>query len=198
MKTFSRLTFVFSVLVTSVAIAQTINKESVYKQKINDPEAVYFTPDSFSITNDGKSDVSDELQHAIDKIKNEKNFGILFIPEGIYKISKTIYVPKAVRLIGYGKKRPMIVLGENSPGYQEADSSDKGNANYMIWFTSGVVREGRSPRDAGAGTLYSAISNIDFKTVIHRLSLSGHTLPSTVLSLMSLFILVMVKPVYLT
>ena len=163
MKTFSRLTFVFSVLVTSVAIAQTINKESVYKQKINDPEAVYFTPDSFSITNDGKSDVSDELQHAIDKIKNEKNFGILFIPEGIYKISKTIYVPKAVRLIGYGKKRPMIVLGENSPGYQEADSSDKGNANYMIWFTSGVVREGRSPRDAGAGTFYSAISNIDFK-----------------------------------
>jgi sugar lactone lactonase YvrE len=143
--------------------AGTTHNESVYKQKINDPEAVYFTPDSFDITADGKTDVSDELQRAINKIKTEKNFGILFIPEGTYTISKTIYIPKAVRLIGYGKQRPLIVLAENAPGYQEPDSSDKGKANYMFWFTSGVVSEGRSPRDAGAGTFYSAMSNINLK-----------------------------------
>ncbi|RPH98331.1 MAG: gluconolaconase, partial [Calditrichaeota bacterium] len=65
--------------------------------------------------------------------------------------------------IGYGKKRPLIFLAENSPGYQTPVASDKGQANYMFWFTSGVVEEGRSPRDAGAGTFYSAMSNIDLK-----------------------------------
>ena len=49
-------------------------------------------------------DVSDALQAAINQVKKEKNFGILFIPEGKYKISKTIYVPGSIRLIGYGKK----------------------------------------------------------------------------------------------
>ena len=50
-------------------------------------------------------DVSDALQAAINQVKKEKNFGILFIPEGKYKISKTIYIPTAIRLIGYGKNR---------------------------------------------------------------------------------------------
>jgi hypothetical protein len=31
----------------------------------------------------------------------------------------------------------------------------------MIFFTGGLVEEGREPSDAGAGTFYSAISNID-------------------------------------
>ncbi|MFN2126613.1 MAG: glycosyl hydrolase family 28-related protein [Anaerolineales bacterium] len=155
---------VFLVLgIFNSANAGNINKESIYKDRLNDPEAVYFTPGNFKITADGSTDVSDELQKAIDQIKNEKNFGILFIPEGKYRISKTIYIPKAVRLIGYGKKRPLIFLAENSPGYQDPVESDKGKANYMFWFTSSTVREGQSPRDAGAGTFYSAISNINLK-----------------------------------
>lgn len=145
------------------AHAGNINHQSIYKTKLNDPEALYFTSDNFDITNDGKTDVSDELQKAINQIKTEKNFGILFIPEGTYKISKTIYIPQAVRLIGYGKKRPLIFLAKNSPGYQQEVESDKGKANYMFWFTGGVVEEGRQPRDAGAGTFYSAISNINLK-----------------------------------
>jgi hypothetical protein len=155
---------VFLVLgIFNSANAGNINKESIYKDRLNDPEAVYFTPGNFKITADGSTDVSDELQKAIDLIKNEKNFGILFIPEGKYRISKTIYIPKAVRLIGYGKKRPLIFLAENSPGYQDPVESDKGKANYMFWFTSSTVREGQSPQDAGAGTFYSAISNINLK-----------------------------------
>lgn len=145
------------------ANAGNIITESVYKDKLIDPEAVYFTPEHFRITADGKTDVSDELQRAINQIKNEKNFGILFIPEGSYLISKTIYIPKAVRLIGYGKERPLILLAKNSPGYQEPVESDKGKANYMFWFTSSVVNEGEAPRDAGAGTFYSGISNINLK-----------------------------------
>ena len=152
---------VFGIMMT--ANAGNINTESVYQDILNDPEAVYFTPQNFSITADGRTDVSDELQKAIDLIKTEKNFGILFIPAGKYRISKTIYIPKAVRLIGYGRERPLIFLAENSPGYQKPVESDKGRANYMFWFTSGTVDEGESPRDAGAGTFYSAISNINLK-----------------------------------
>ena len=60
--------------------------ESVYSQKPNDPEAVFFTPDKFNIKADGKTDVSDQLQAAINKVKTEKNFGIVFLPEGRYLI----------------------------------------------------------------------------------------------------------------
>ena len=46
---------------------------------------------------------------------------VLFMPESTYRISKTIYISKGIRLIGYGKKRPVIILGETTPGFQEGD-----------------------------------------------------------------------------
>ena len=147
----------------SVLSAASVQSLSFYKQKLNDPEAVYFTPDKFDIQANGKKDVSDELQKAINQLKKEKNFGIVFIPEGTYMISKTIYIPNAVRLIGYGEKRPVIVLAKNAPGFQTPDSNDKGNAKYMFWFTSSIVESEKSVRDASAGTFYSALSNIDLK-----------------------------------
>ncbi|MGC9345027.1 MAG: glycosyl hydrolase family 28-related protein, partial [Bacteroidales bacterium] len=136
---------------------------SVYTQRPNDPEAFYFTPDNYSVIADGKTDISDVLQDAINQVKKEKNFGILFIPEGKYLISKTIYIPGAIRLIGYGKKRPEFILGANSPGYQEEQPDNRGNGNYMFWFTGNLVEDGESPRDAGAGTFYSAMSNINLR-----------------------------------
>lgn len=139
------------------------NGKSVYTQKFNDPEAYFFTPEDYGIKTDGKIDVSEELQAAINQVKSEKNYGILFIPEGKYKISKTIYIPGAVRVIGYGKTRPEIVLGKNSPGFQLEDSTKNKIENYMIWFTGNLVKPEDKPRDAGAGTFYSAISNIDFR-----------------------------------
>ncbi len=108
-------------------------------------------------------DVSDVLQQAIFDLKTTHNFGILFIPEGRYLISKTIYVPQAIRLIGYGSKRPVIILAKNSPGFQVADSSDKGQAKYMFWYTSGIPQAGKGIPDAGAGTFYSAMSNINLQ-----------------------------------
>ncbi|MDR2810383.1 MAG: SMP-30/gluconolactonase/LRE family protein [Tannerellaceae bacterium] len=142
---------------------QAVHLESVYTQRPADDEAFYFTPQNYAIRADGKTDVSDALQAAINQVKRERNFGILFIPEGKYLISKTIYVPGAIRLIGYGKKRPEFILAKNAPGYQQEVSADKGKANYMFWFTGGTVEAGQTPRDAGAGTFYSAMSNINLR-----------------------------------
>ena len=124
---------------------------SAYTQRPDDPEAFYFTPENYGFKADGKSDVTDALQEAINQVKREKNFGILFLPEGNYRISKTIQIPSSIRLIGYGKKRPVIYLGADTPGFQTTQ-------NYMIWFTGGLAQEGRKPSDA-----YSAVSNVDFR-----------------------------------
>lgn len=119
-----------------------VQLNSVYPQRPIDSEAFYFTPEAYQIKADGKTDVSDALQAAINQVKREKNFGILFIPEGKYRISKTIYIPAAIRLIGYGKNRPEFILAKNSPGFQEEVPADKGKAKYMFWFTGGLVEEG--------------------------------------------------------
>ena len=112
--------------------AAVTNPASVYTQKPEDSEAFYFTSENYGFKNDGKTDVSEALQKAINQLKTEKNFGILFIPEGKYKISKTIYIPPAVRLIGYGKTRPEIILGKNSPAFQPETTSDKNQEKYMM------------------------------------------------------------------
>jgi len=137
---------------------QAVNLESVYTLRPEDPEAFYFLA-----ANDGKTDVSEALQEAINQVKRERNFGILYIPEGKYRISRTIYIPGAIRLIGYGKNRPEFILTKNSPGYQHEVENDKGKANYMFWFTGGIVQPGRPVGDAGAGTFYSAMSNINLR-----------------------------------
>jgi Pectate lyase superfamily protein/SMP-30/Gluconolactonase/LRE-like region len=143
--------------------ASTNSSISCYTKKPDDPAAVFFTPENFSIKTDGKADVSVQLQNAINQLKKDRNFGILFIPEGNYTISKTIYIPASIRLIGYGKNRPVIILKKNAPGFQVPNTDDKGKASYMFWFTSGIVEPGKEIRDAGAGTFYSALSNIDLK-----------------------------------
>ncbi len=147
----------------AVVQAATVKSISVYTQRPNDREAIYFTPEKYGIKGDGSVDVSDALQRALNEVKERYNFGIVFLPEGEYKITKTIYIPNAVRLIGYGKKRPVIYLEKNAPGYQKENIEDKGKANYMFWFTGAMVRPGNTPTDAGAGTFYSAITNIDLR-----------------------------------
>ena len=152
---FILLSFLFSLLAQK--------GESVYTRKFNDPEALFFTPENFSIKNDGKTDVSEILQQAINTLKTEKNFGIIFIPEGSYLISRTIYIPNAIRLIGYGKTRPVFILGQNTPGYQDPVPDDKSNSNYIFWFTGAIVAPGRPVSDANPGTFYSGFSNIDIR-----------------------------------
>ncbi|MDR1259626.1 MAG: gluconolaconase [Tannerellaceae bacterium] len=151
-----RLSLLACLAAVVAPVAYAASDASVYTLRPDDPEAFYFTADEYNIKADGRTDVSDALQGAINRLKTEKAFGILFIPEGKYLISKTIHVPGAIRLIGYGKNRPEIILKRNAPGFRSEQ-------NYMIWFTGGLVPEGRTPQDAGAGTFYSALSNINIR-----------------------------------
>jgi sugar lactone lactonase YvrE/polygalacturonase len=144
-------------LIPLLALAVALPAASYYTVRLDDPKAVYLTR--------GAGDDSDALQQAIDKVQETTGEGVVFVPEGRYRLTKTVYVWPAIRLIGYGTERPVFVLGENTPGYQ-----DPANENYMIFFTGGRGgRGGRGgapggrPGDAGAGTFYSGMSNIDIE-----------------------------------
>lgn len=165
------------------------NPTSVYSQIPNDPEAFFFTEQNYGYK--AGEDVSVILQEAINQLKVEKNFGILFIPEGKYRISETIYIPNAIRLIGYGKVRPEFILSKDSPGFQKEVPDDKGKAKYMFWFTSGIVEKGQPPRDAGAGTFYSAMSNINIRIEDgnpHAVALRTHYAQHSFVSHMNVYI----------
>ena len=97
------LTFLSIILFYPDTYAQ--RSKSFYTKQLIDADAVYFTPATFNIKADGSMDVSDALQQALYDLKTTHNFGILFLPDGKYLISKTIYVPQAIRIVGYGINR---------------------------------------------------------------------------------------------
>jgi sugar lactone lactonase YvrE len=126
--------------------------------RLDDPEAVYLTPENFDVRGDGVADDSDALQSAIDAVAAKGHPGVLFVPDGHYRLGKTVYVWPGVRLIGYGAMRPVFVLGASTPGFQD------GEGKYMLYFSGGRGREaGDPPRDGSPGTFYSAMSNIDIE-----------------------------------
>jgi len=67
---------------------------SYYTVRLDDPKAVYVTPD------DG-----DDIQKAIDKVQETTGQGVVFLPEGRYRVTKTINVWPGIRVIGYGPAR---------------------------------------------------------------------------------------------
>jgi len=165
-----------------IACAPASRGASYYTQRLNDPKAVYLTREEFSVHADGQADDSAALQAAIDKVQQRGGEGILFIPEGRYRLTQTVYVWPGVRVIGYGKTRPVMVLAANTPGYREG-------LGYMFFFaggkpgsrsgssrirppsddpatrppTPGTVPPNNTVPDANPGTFYSAMSNIDFE-----------------------------------
>lgn len=136
---------------------------SVYPLQLDDPKAVVLHVDGLTPDAKGVYDVTERLQALLDSVKQQDKRGIVLIPEGTYSVSRTIYLPRAVRMIGFGKNRPKFVLKKNTPGFQKAPQDDKGEAVYMFWFTGNMPRvEGRI-QDANPGTFYSAVSNINFQ-----------------------------------
>lgn len=137
--------------------------DSVYTHQPDDPRAVVLQTDGLQPDERGIYDVTERLQALLDSVKQQDRRGIVLIPEGVYSVSQTIYLPRAVRMIGFGKKRPKFVLKKDTSGFQEAPQDDKGEAVYMFWFTGNTPRVEGYIQDANAGTFYSAVSNIDFQ-----------------------------------
>ena len=174
------------ILLATPLLAARLWGGSYYTVRPDDPKAVYLTRDNFPVHGDGLADDTDAIQQAINKVQETTNQGVVFVPEGRYRLTNTVYIWPGIRLIGYGAARPVFVLGERSAGYR-----DKDNLKYMLFFSGGRGGEGRGragegrglvgpaalagglqggrggqdgqPRDAGAGTFYSAISNIDIE-----------------------------------
>lgn len=152
---------------------------SAFTTRLDDPRAVALT----GAVGDGKADDSAAIQAAIDKAQDDRGEGIVFIPEGRYRISRTIYVWPAVRVIGWGAKRPVLVLGDNTPGFSKgvadmvifagarpheapitgAGTETRGSARRVPFPPPGSVPPNPDISDANPGTFYSAMSNIDFE-----------------------------------
>jgi hypothetical protein len=129
---------------------------SYYPARPKDAKAVYLSPDSFPVKGDGIADDSAVLQQAINKVRETTNQGILFVPTGRYRLTRTIYIWPGIRLIGFGAARPAFVLSANTPGFQQGPA-------YMLFFAGGGPNPNAPPADANPGTFYSAISNIDIE-----------------------------------
>jgi len=138
---------------------------SVYRTQPADPRAI-----TVKGVGDGRADDSAALQQAIDAAAAGGKGGVVFLPSGRYRISRTIFVRSAVRVFGVGATRPVILLGDDTPGYGAGVAA-------MVSFTGeDQYRVGKVPvppptsvpanpdiYDATSSTFYSALSNVDFE-----------------------------------
>jgi hypothetical protein len=144
------------------AAASSLVAQSVYTKRPDDANAVYLEHGSFGAAADGKADDTAAIQAAIDRIQETTGEGVVFVAEGRYRISRTIYLWSGIRLIGYGPHRPVFVLGANTPGYQEGHEF-LGTGHYMLQFAARRPAAGTDVVDANEFTFYSGISNMDFE-----------------------------------
>ncbi|MEW6390668.1 MAG: glycosyl hydrolase family 28-related protein [Pseudomonadota bacterium] len=148
--------------VSTPALAET---RSILTSIPDDPHAVVV-----KAVGDGRADDTDAVQKAIDAARDKTGHGLVFLPSGRYRLSRTLLVPPGVRVFGVGATRPVFVLGANTPGFQTGVAT-------MIAFTGGdqyqvgdipvpvpTVRPTTAKvRDANSGTFYSSMSNIDIE-----------------------------------
>jgi sugar lactone lactonase YvrE len=157
-------------LISVIAPVLPLAGASYYPLRLDDAKAVYVLRDNSSVHGDGVLDDADAIQQAINKVQETTRQGIVFLPEGRYRITKTIYIWPGIRVIGYGATRPVLFLAPNTPGYQ-----DQQHERLMIFFAGGRPgygphdvqrpRDGDKdqPPDANPGTFYSALSNVDME-----------------------------------
>lgn len=149
-------------IAVAILTGQAAAATSVFASAPSDPRAV-----TVAGRGDGRADDTGAIQQAIDQAA-DGNSGLVFLPSGRYRISRTILVWPGVRIFGVGPTRPVLFLGDRTPGFQ------RGIAN-MVVFTGakrGVVPHVPFPpptvvpfdpkvADANSSTFNSAISNID-------------------------------------
>ncbi|MBT9332978.1 glycosyl hydrolase family 28-related protein [Paracidobacterium acidisoli] len=159
---------------TLLACASSALAASVITARLDDPEAVYLTAQEFGTHADGKADDSAAIQAAIDKAESRTRAGIVFIPSGRYRLTRTLYIWPGVRVFGYGATRPVFLLADNTPGFQNdpgvmvlfagaGPHSPFGMGRHIPFPPPGSVPPNPAIADANPGTFYSALSNVDFE-----------------------------------
>ena len=160
-------------LAAALALAAPIASlaQSYYPIRLDDPKAVYL--ETTGANGDGRADDTAAIQAAIDRVQETVGQGIVFVPEGRYRVTRTINVWPAIRLIGYGATRPVFILAANTPGF-----TDPAAEHVMVFFAGSrpgaggrggqaggpaAAQPGVRPPDANPGTFYSAMSNIDIE-----------------------------------
>ena len=160
----ARPALALAVLMT-ISAAASAASVSAYQTMPEDPKSVVVRAKG-----DGKADDTAAIQEAINQAANKGEGGVVFLPSGRYRITRSILIPLAVRVYGVGPTRPVFVLAPNTPGFQ------KGVAN-MVVFTGGdqytvgkvpmpvpsAVPFSENVRNANSSTFYSALSNVDFE-----------------------------------
>lgn len=142
-----------------ILAAGSLEASSFITVRLDDPMSVYLTDKAFDAHGDGMADDTNAIQQAIDTLQQTRRCGIVFVPEGRYRLTRTVYIWPGIRLIGYGKNRPVFVLGNNTPGYQ-----DREHEKVMIFFAGARPQTAQDkPPDANPGTFYSAMANIDIQ-----------------------------------
>ena len=141
------------------------SSRSVYRTAPSDPQAV-----TIRGVGDGRADDSSAIQQGIDAAAKSGHGGIVFLPSGRYRISRTIILRSGVRIFGVGATRPEILLGDATPGF------GSGIAAMLTFAGEDQYRAGKPPVpvpttvpfdeslfDATSTTFYSALANIDFR-----------------------------------
>ncbi len=159
------LLFAATLLAPVPALAQST---SVFLTAPDDPRAV-----TVRGVGDGRADDTAAIQQAIDAVAADRQRGgggVVFLPSGRYRISRTVFLRSGVRMFGIGPTRPVFVLGDNTPGYATGIGA-------MLSFTGeDQYRAGKPPVppptsvpandavfDATSTTFYSALANVDFE-----------------------------------
>ena len=125
------VTALFFAAIATPAFAATT---SVFTSKPDDPKAAYVQ--DFGAKGDGKSEIDSAALRRPPEIKwrATRLGGTVFIPACRYRLTRTVFVWDAVRLIGYGATRPVFVLADNTPGFQ------KGVADMVLFSGDGPAR----------------------------------------------------------
>lgn len=141
---------------------------SVYTAMPDDARAV-----TVKGVGDGRADDSAAIQQALDAAAATPGGGIVFLPQGTYRISRTLFLWPGVRIFGIGAQRPVILLGANTPGFQRGVAhmliftGGKRQTDKESWPAAfppaGSVPFDKTIADANPGTFYSALGNIDFR-----------------------------------
>ncbi len=166
---------VIALLVGGAAPGWAARAPSAFASAPIDPRAVAVAGHGDGVTDDAAA-----IQAAIDAAEAKGGGGLVFLPAGRYRITRTVYVWPGVRIFGVGRARPAIVLAPHTPGFQQGVGS-------MVLFAGnrpgaarpglyGPIERGQVPvppptsvpfdprvADANPGTFYSALSNVDFE-----------------------------------